>query len=176
MGDYEAAAGAFGDAVEALQPPDAATAFRYADALVLARDFESALAQANSLEVEAHQRLIRARVDQEEGRYESALEHFGAAAALWPNNPWARYYAGICAESLGLWDRALEEYRYSVRIDTGATDSRTRGAQLLSLQQDWNGAYRLLFFRAEDAPLERCLLYTSPSPRDQRGSRMPSSA
>ena len=26
------------------------------------------------------------------------------------------------------------------------------------------------------AELERCLLYTSPSPRDQRGSRMPSSA
>ena len=25
-------------------------------------------------------------------------------------------------------------------------------------------------------PLETCLLYTSPSPRDQRGSRMPSSA
>ena len=24
--------------------------------------------------------------------------------------------------------------------------------------------------------LKRCLLYTSPSPRDQRGSRMPSSA
>ena len=27
-----------------------------------------------------------------------------------------------------------------------------------------------------DAKLEDCLLYTSPSPRDQRGSRMPSSA
>ena len=26
------------------------------------------------------------------------------------------------------------------------------------------------------ARLQRCLLYTSPSPRDQRGSRMPSSA
>ena len=26
------------------------------------------------------------------------------------------------------------------------------------------------------APLNTCLLYTSPSPRDQRGSRMPSSA
>ena len=25
-------------------------------------------------------------------------------------------------------------------------------------------------------PFENCLLYTSPSPRDQRGSRMPSSA
>ena len=29
---------------------------------------------------------------------------------------------------------------------------------------------------ATDAPVESCLLYTSPSPRDQRGSRMPSSA
>ena len=28
----------------------------------------------------------------------------------------------------------------------------------------------------EKAPLTACLLYTSPSPRDQRGSRMPSSA
>ena len=28
----------------------------------------------------------------------------------------------------------------------------------------------------EAAPLKSCLLYTSPSPRDQRGSRMPSSA
>ena len=27
-----------------------------------------------------------------------------------------------------------------------------------------------------DMPLHACLLYTSPSPRDQRGSRMPSSA
>ena len=29
---------------------------------------------------------------------------------------------------------------------------------------------------ARPAPLSTCLLYTSPSPRDQRGSRMPSSA
>ena len=30
--------------------------------------------------------------------------------------------------------------------------------------------------RTEMAELKTCLLYTSPSPRDQRGSRMPSSA
>ena len=29
---------------------------------------------------------------------------------------------------------------------------------------------------SETLPFYRCLLYTSPSPRDQRGSRMPSSA
>ena len=28
----------------------------------------------------------------------------------------------------------------------------------------------------EDSVIDSCLLYTSPSPRDQRGSRMPSSA
>ena len=32
------------------------------------------------------------------------------------------------------------------------------------------------FFNEEDAKALSCLLYTSPSPRDQRGSRMPSSA
>ena len=30
--------------------------------------------------------------------------------------------------------------------------------------------------RFQDAVRRACLLYTSPSPRDQRGSRMPSSA
>ena len=33
-----------------------------------------------------------------------------------------------------------------------------------------------LFGRIGQALIEACLLYTSPSPRDQRGSRMPSSA
>ena len=30
--------------------------------------------------------------------------------------------------------------------------------------------------RSDFVPINACLLYTSPSPRDQRGSRMPSSA
>ena len=37
--------------------------------------------------------------------------------------------------------------------------------------------FRNLIFINISKPLsENCLLYTSPSPRDQRGSRMPSSA
>ena len=36
--------------------------------------------------------------------------------------------------------------------------------------------YNTLLGSVEAAKLEICLLYTSPSPRDQRGSRMPSSA
>ena len=34
----------------------------------------------------------------------------------------------------------------------------------------------VVYFFAIYLPNSRCLLYTSPSPRDQRGSRMPSSA
>ena len=46
---------------------------------------------------------------------------------------------------------------------------------------DVGGAPEVLVFAYErliltDVGLEVCLLYTSPSPRDQRGSRMPSSA
>ena len=32
------------------------------------------------------------------------------------------------------------------------------------------------FYLVRDGQMKGCLLYTSPSPRDQRGSRMPSSA
>ena len=35
---------------------------------------------------------------------------------------------------------------------------------------------KLLFYQPIDTNNPDCLLYTSPSPRDQRGSRMPSSA
>ena len=41
---------------------------------------------------------------------------------------------------------------------------------------DAGGAAPVLFADSERAQRNTCLLYTSPSPRDQRGSRMPSSA
>ena len=39
-----------------------------------------------------------------------------------------------------------------------------------------NGAGKTTIFKASLGLIHTCLLYTSPSPRDQRGSRMPSSA
>ena len=43
---------------------------------------------------------------------------------------------------------------------------------------DQNAKYEIRIYESSDAPgcNITCLLYTSPSPRDQRGSRMPSSA
>ena len=59
-----------------------------------------------------------------------------------------------------------------------------RGWAALSASRDAAGAFarceRSPFWAQEEAAAvaraRRCLLYTSPSPRDQRGSRMPSSA
>ena len=58
------------------------------------------------------------------------------------------------------------------------TDATLRGADLTKAKLDGVVA-RQIDLRGADlsnASLRDCLLYTSPSPRDQRGSRMPSSA
>ena len=50
---------------------------------------------------------------------------------------------------------------------------------LIEGQEDEEAKLGVIFssaFYYDFAPFMRCLLYTSPSPRDQRGSRMPSSA
>ena len=52
---------------------------------------------------------------------------------------------------------------------TGGLSVAVLGATIWSLQPHRRGA-------GEQTELYNCLLYTSPSPRDQRGSRMPSSA
>ena len=62
-------------------------------------------------------------------------------------------HQGISSPTGPQWKQVLE--RVTVDLNTGAEISR---------QKCWN------------AMPKNCLLYTSPSPRDQRGSRMPSSA
>ena len=63
---------------------------------------------------------------------------------------------GGCA-NLGIWTKTNEAYSFIYHYLTVK--------QLRKLLPDLN-----------DYEIESCLLYTSPSPRDQRGSRMPSSA
>jgi tetratricopeptide (TPR) repeat protein len=49
---------------------------------------------------------------------------------LWPDNAVARYYAARAAEQVGDFDRAVDEYRFSIRAGPGATDARVRLARL----------------------------------------------
>ena len=66
---------------------------------------------------------------------------------------------------------------YAVQNTTGQSSSTTMDARTLSVAGD--GAVSVGYSAGSlriSAPVQTCLLYTSPSPRDQRGSRMPSSA
>jgi tetratricopeptide (TPR) repeat protein len=157
MGEHTAAAEALARAIEwvrEMEEPGPQILFRYADALVMAGQLARALEVAEDISVPAQRQLIRGRVAQERGQHVQALERFDEALRLWPNNPWARYYAALAAEKLGDFDRALEEYRYAIRISVGATDARTRAARLLVAQHQFLPAYQLIFLEVAKAPLE----------------------
>ena len=66
---------------------------------------------------------------------------------------------GKLADNLSGFGRTLR--RAGVRVDAARMALAQQAVMLVGLQREDFGA---------------CLLYTSPSPRDQRGSRMPSSA
>ena len=82
---------------------------------------------------------------------------------------------GLLSASIGILEKnymfGVDSYvdkfnkKYNVNIDK-ATYCRFEGIQRIKT------AMRLLILEV----VYFCLLYTSPSPRDQRGSRMPSSA
>ena len=48
--------------------------------------------------------------------------------------------------------------------------------QIAARDKEWEKPRKLLAKLVAAPEVYHCLLYTSPSPRDQRGSRMPSSA
>jgi len=128
--------------------------FHFADALVLSGQLDRAHAVAEEISVPALRRLIAGRVAQERGQPARALAEFDEALRVWPNNASAHYYAALAAEKLGDFDRALEEYRYSIRISQQATDARTRAARLLIAEGQPLLAYQLLFLEVAKAPLE----------------------
>jgi len=164
LGQHRQALGEHGAAVDALKralelareagPANPLPLFEYADALVLAGRLVRALEVAEDIPVPAQRQLIRARVAQERRDPARALELFDETLQLWPDNPWARYYAAFAAEELGDFERALAEYRYAVRIAPGATDARTRGAELLLAQGQAKSAFQMLLTERGEAPLE----------------------
>ena len=155
--EWTASAEAMDRAVEKwrqVAEPDSLLLFKHADSLLMAGRLDESLEIAEQIRVPAQQGLIRGRVAQERGDAARALEEFDAAIGLWPDNPYARYYAARAAEQLGLFDRALEEYRYSIRISRAATDARTRAAQLLVALGRPSLAYQLLFLEVGTVPLD----------------------
>jgi tetratricopeptide (TPR) repeat protein len=128
--DYPAAARALEQALELSEGADPDLEFALADVLIQAGEPDRALALAETMSAAAYRDLVRGRVALERGAPEEALEHFTSGLRLWPDNAVARYYAALAAERLGDFERAIEEYRYSMRADPELTDARLRLARM----------------------------------------------
>ena len=85
-----------------------------------------------------------------------APSQFGAATL---------YFTGSKAHNIALRQRAID--RQMLLNEYGLMDASN---------EDLSPDERPVIASAHEAEIYACLLYTSPSPRDQRGSRMPSSA
>ena len=134
-GEHDLAAGAAEKAYELHpKPVPHDVVFDYAEALLLAGRFDEAIELSKQIEVPAHREFIVARSHLMQGRPAQAIEHFDAGHIHWPDSAVARYYTALAAESLGDFDRAIAEYRYSLRIAPRETDSRFRLANLLEAQ------------------------------------------
>ncbi|MBW2386645.1 MAG: tetratricopeptide repeat protein [Deltaproteobacteria bacterium] len=156
LGEYSAAAEAAGRALEAAKragEPPPRMFFDYADSLVLAGELDRALEVSNDLSLEAHKQVVLARVTLAQGNAAEALEYFSKSFLLWPDNAITRYYAAVAAEELGAFDRAIEEYRYSIRIDPGATDARVRLGRLHDAEGKRQLALQVLVVQTKERPL-----------------------
>ena len=137
--------------------------------------------------VQAEIALILSRIPDAASHVDIIEEYEPLTAALW-------YVRGRCFEASSETDSAISSYEAALALDADHIEAtehladllatkkndRARADELLSSLVARTGSVDALLLRARrhakaDQP-KFCLLYTSPSPRDQRGSRMPSSA
>lgn len=116
-------------------------------------EFEKAEAVSEEISDPAHRAFADANIAVFQGDNRRALERYSAGYETWPNNAAARYYGAYAAERLGLFDRAIDEYRYSIRADPGATDARERLAQLFMAEGELVLAYETILVDASNNPL-----------------------
>jgi tetratricopeptide (TPR) repeat protein len=102
--------------------------FTQADVLVDLEQFDRAEEVVKSLDEPIYATLIRGRIQLANGEPAAALESFEKGIRHWPNNPGARYLAGVAAYELGDWERAISELREAMRADS----KQAQAAQLLA--------------------------------------------
>jgi len=123
----------------------------YAEVLLRLERYEDSLAAVEQITVPSHAALIRGRIALAQGRSAEALAYFSEGTLLWPDNAVARYYTALAAEQVADFDRAIEEYRYAIRVDSTATDARERIARLHLAEQDPASAMYMVRYQSSDA-------------------------
>ena len=148
--EFEAAADALRRAIPLNS--DGRLPFRLVDILIRAGKHGEALQVAEQLDQEVYVELAKGRILLDQGRPRQALEHLTAGIRLWPNNPGARYYAALAAEQIGDFDRAILEYRDSIRSGADDTDAGLRLAKLLYAQGMYSEAMGALEHHTAERP------------------------
>ena len=152
LGDYAKSVSAWERVLEARDDPPAPDhVFGYAEALIRAGHHERAFEVAAGLP-EVYAELVRGLARLEQDRPGEALRHFDAGLRLWPNHAVARHYAGIAAERTGDFDRAISEYRASVRAGAAQTDAGLRLARLHEAEGAFEPAWQALALHLEAHP------------------------
>ena len=112
----------------------------------------------------------------------SDLQAFEAAPSLWVNSPEATFFAILCRHMPpGYHVHGKVRLEDIIRVKRGLPQQRRWAARgrVKSRHVDYlitNRAGAPVMAIELDGRAHNCLLYTSPSPRDKRQSRMPSSA
>lgn len=150
---FDEAVAAYESAMNTLPASRDRLLFPYTDTLIRAGRAEEALELATSLRVPAERYLVEGRAHLELDNLEHALERFGQGIELWPNQPVARYYAGITAARLGRVDRAIEEFRYAIRAGA-ASDARIALARLYQAEGEIKTAITIIRHNSSREPLD----------------------
>ncbi|MDJ0789649.1 MAG: tetratricopeptide repeat protein [Myxococcota bacterium] len=106
--------------------------FQRAELFATSGEIERAEQLLAEVEEESYRKLIEARIAMQREQYEEALSLYDAALKGWPDNSGARFLAGVAAFRLGLFERALVEYRESIRAEPDENPACLAGAQLAS--------------------------------------------
>ena len=151
---FDEALVAFEKALPLGPQPSPMLRFAYADTLVQAERYDEAYAVADQLEQVELRSLIRGRILLAQRDPQGALVELEAGLRLWPNNPAARFLAGQAAERIGRFERAVSEYRESLRANSAATEAGLVLAPLHALQKDYDGALAAIQAYAQSHPLD----------------------
>jgi tetratricopeptide (TPR) repeat protein len=128
--DYQAAQRSFEQALSLTQNPTPMLQFAYGDTLIQVGDYERGLQVAEKMKGTQYGDLLLGRLRLVQGDFEGALRAFDAGIRLWPNNAAARHLTGQAAEGVGDFQRAMSEYRESVRADVDHTEAALDLAKL----------------------------------------------
>ncbi len=151
--DFEASVAAWRELFELLEHPNEGILFAFAESLVQAGRLREAEEVTKQLH-EAMAELVRGLIFLERGEPERALEHFDAGQRLWPNNAVARFLAGRAAERSADIDRAIKEFRHSIRVDAVETPAALHLARILEAEGNLESARTSLVYYLKERPTD----------------------